>query len=63
MNRKMKPRKIASIVILLLAAVLWVTAISSATNGGFTTNDFAVQAMVLGGAVSMIAGLFAFVLD
>jgi len=53
----LKPVKIAGWIVLLIAAVFWFTAIGSAIGQGFFEDQNAVQLIVLGGAVSMIAGL------
>lgn len=37
----------------------WLFAISHASNSGFTEDELAVQLMVLGGAISMVAGSIA----
>ncbi len=44
-------------IVLVLAAVLWFTAIGSAVGKGFFEDQNAVQLIVLGGAVSMVAGI------
>jgi hypothetical protein len=54
----MKTTKILGWIILLMAAVLWFTAIGSAVGRGFFEDQNAVQLIVLGGAVSMVAGVF-----
>jgi hypothetical protein len=54
LNRK----QVVGWVILVFAVPFWVIAISSASGHGFFENEFAVQSMIMGGAVSMIAGLF-----
>ena len=54
----MTPKKILGWLLLIVATPFWFYAIYSASAGGFFENEFAVQTMVLGGAVSMIAGLF-----
>ena len=55
---EMKTFKIVGWLILIVSAVLWVASIGSAVGRGFFEDQNAVQLMVLGGAVSMIAGLF-----
>ena len=54
----MKTTKILGWIILLLAAVLWFTAIGSAVGRGFFEDQNALQLIVLGGAVGMVAGVF-----
>jgi uncharacterized membrane protein len=53
----MKTAKILGWIVLVIAAVLWFTAIANATGRGFFEDENAVQLIVLGGAVSMIAGV------
>jgi hypothetical protein len=50
-----KSRHILALAIFIVPWVFWIYAIMSASNSGFTENEFAVQLMVLGGAVSMVA--------
>jgi hypothetical protein len=54
----MKTTKIVGWIILVFAAVLWFTAIANAIGKGFFEDQNALQLIVLGGAVSMVAGLF-----
>ncbi|MDG6981326.1 MAG: hypothetical protein JRN51_09495 [Nitrososphaerota archaeon] len=44
-----------AIALLLVSSVLWATAIISASNSGFFENEPAVEMMVMGGAISMVA--------
>ena len=52
-------RKLAGLAILAVAFVFWILAIGSAMGSGFFENEWAVQMMVLGGAISMVAGAVA----
>jgi hypothetical protein len=51
-------KKILGWLIILISMVFWFVAIGSASSHGFFENSFAVQVMILGGAVSMIGGIF-----
>jgi hypothetical protein len=53
----MKVRKVAGIILMIIALAFWLTGISSATSHGFFENQFAVQVLILGGAISMLAGV------
>ncbi|MHB2037634.1 MAG: hypothetical protein ACYCPW_12975 [Nitrososphaerales archaeon] len=53
-------RRMIGWAIMIIPFALWITAIGSASSHGFFENSFAVQVMILGGAVSMIAGAFLF---
>ncbi|MFI5450505.1 MAG: hypothetical protein ACHQ03_12155 [Candidatus Bathyarchaeia archaeon] len=54
----MKSTKIAGWIVLVIAAVLWFTAIGGAVGSiGVFENQNDLQLIVLGGAVSVIAGL------
>jgi hypothetical protein len=53
------PRRLVALGVLLVASVFWTLSILSATKGGFFENEWAVQMMVLGGAISMVAGAIA----
>jgi hypothetical protein len=59
----MNRAKIVGWVILILAVPFWATAIASATGHGFFEDNFAVQFMILGGAVAMIGGAFLWAYD
>jgi hypothetical protein len=52
-------RKLAAVAIFAAAWVFWILAIWSGINSGFFENEYAVQMMVLGGAISMVAGAVA----
>jgi hypothetical protein len=49
-------RKIAAIIFMIVPFVFWLTAIAGASASGFFENQTDVQLMVLGGALSMLAG-------
>jgi len=53
----MRLTRIVGWVIVAVAFVFWFTAIAGATASGSFENQGAVQLMILGGAISMIAGL------
>jgi Sec-independent protein secretion pathway component TatC len=55
----LKPRKIAALIVFLAAWPFWLYAIWDASLHGFFENQTAVQLMVLGGAVSMVAAALA----
>jgi hypothetical protein len=55
---RLKTTKIVGWIILVIAAVLWFIAIGNAVGKGVFEDQNALQLIVLGGAVSMIAGLF-----
>jgi uncharacterized membrane protein HdeD (DUF308 family) len=50
-------RKRIGFLILIIPFFFWFTAIWSASSAGFFEDANAVQIMVLGGAISMIAGI------
>ncbi len=52
-------RRLLALAIFIVPWFFWVLSISSAVHGGFTENQWAVQMMVLGGAISMVAGAIA----
>lgn len=52
-------RKLIALVVFIAPWVFWLSAIASASNSGFFENEWAVQTMVLGGAISMVAGAIA----
>ena len=52
-------RRIAALVVFIIPWIFWLTSISHASNSGFTEDKYAVQIMVLGGAISMVAGSIA----
>jgi hypothetical protein len=53
------PRSMLAVAIFAVSWVLWIVAIWSAVGRGFFEDQFALQAMVLGGAVSMVAAAVA----
>jgi hypothetical protein len=56
---KLSKSKIIGLVILFFGSFpMWLIAISSASNSHFFEDQFAVQLMILGGAVATIAGVF-----
>lgn len=55
----MKARKMVALAVFIVPWVMWALAIGSASHGGFFENQWAVQMMVVGGAVSMAAGAIA----
>ena len=54
---KLRTTKILGWIVLVIAAVLWFTAIGNAMGRGFFEDENALQLIVLGGAVSIIAGV------
>ena len=52
-------KKIVGLAIFVIPWIFWLYSISHASNSGFTEDQLAVQVMVLGGAISMVAGAFA----
>ena len=57
--RKIAMRWWIALAVFVIPWAFWLTAISSASNGHFLENQFAVQTMVVGGAISMVAGSIA----
>ena len=49
-------RRIVALVVFIIPWIFWLTAIGHASNYGFIEDKYAVQVMVLGGAISMVAG-------
>lgn len=49
-------RKIVALVIFVIPWIFWLSAISHAISFGFIEDKYAIQLMVLGGAISMVAG-------
>ncbi len=52
-------RKLIALAVFVVPWVFWFSAIASASSHGFFENEWAVQTMVLGGAISMVAGAIA----
>lgn len=52
-------RKLVALAVFIVPWVFWISAIASASSHGFFENQWAVQTMVLGGAISMVAGAIA----
>jgi hypothetical protein len=52
-------RRWVALAIFIAPWVFWIYSIASANSSGFFENEFAVQTMVLGGAISMVAGAVA----
>ena len=52
-------RKLVALAVFVVPWIFWTLAISSAIQHGFFEDQWAVQMMVLGGAVSMVAGAIA----
>lgn len=52
-------RRLIALLVFVVPWVFWLSAIASASNSGFFENEWAVQTMVLGGAISMVAGAIA----
>lgn len=52
-------RRLLALAIFIVPWFFWAFSIGSASAGGFTENQWAVQLMVLGGAISMVAGAVA----
>ena len=53
------PKKLVFVALLLVAFVFWISSIMSASSGGFFENEWAVETMVLGGAISMVGAAIA----
>lgn len=53
------PKRLVFVAALLVSCVFWITSIMSASNGGYFENEWAVQTMVLGGAISMVGAAIA----
>ncbi len=53
---KWTARRIIALVIFVIPWIMWAVAIGHASGSGFIEDRYAVQIMVLGGAVSMVAG-------
>lgn len=49
-------RRLIALVVFIVPWFFWILAISSASGHGFFEDEWAVQMMVLGGAISMVAG-------
>lgn len=56
---KWTPRKLAALILFLAAWPFWILAILGASAHGFFETEYNVQLMVMGGAVSMVAGALA----
>jgi len=52
-------RRLVALAIFVIPWIFWMTAISSASNAGFVEDQYGLQIMVLGGAISMVAGSIA----
>ena len=52
-------RKLIGLAVFVIPWVFWILAISNASSHGFFEDQWAVQMMVLGGAISMVAGAIA----
>lgn len=52
-------RRLVALAILVIPWFFWMPAISHASNSGFLEDQYALQIMVLGGAISMVAGSIA----
>jgi hypothetical protein len=50
-------RTAGGFVLIIIALIFWIVGISSAVSHGFFEDEFAVQLLILGGAISMLAGL------
>jgi hypothetical protein len=50
------PRRIAALVVFILPWIMWAVAIGHASASGFLEDKYAVQLMMISGAVSMVAG-------
>lgn len=49
-------RRIIGLIVFIVPWFFWLSSIASASSHGFFENEWAVQMMILGGAVSMVAG-------
>ncbi|MDG6996791.1 MAG: hypothetical protein JRN52_12785 [Nitrososphaerota archaeon] len=49
-------RRIIALIVFVVPWFFWLTSISHAISFGFVEDKYGVQMMVLGGAVSMVAG-------
>ena len=52
-------RRLIALAVFIIPWFFWLSAIASGNSSGFFENEWAVEAMVLGGAVSMVAGAIA----
>jgi hypothetical protein len=57
--KRWKTRYYIGLAIFVISWILWPIAIVHASNSHFTEDQFALQIIVLGGAVSMVAGSIA----
>ncbi|MHB8567978.1 MAG: hypothetical protein ACYC7D_14510 [Nitrososphaerales archaeon] len=53
---KWSKTRILALIIFFIPWVFWITSIAHASNSGFIEDKYAIQVMVLGGAISMVAG-------
>jgi hypothetical protein len=49
-------RRLIALLVFIVPWVFWASAIANASAHGFFEDQWAVQTMVLGGAISMVAG-------
>jgi hypothetical protein len=52
-------RRLLALAVFVVPWFFWLFSIASASSGGFKENEWAVQLMVLGGALSMVAASIA----
>lgn len=51
-----RKRRLIGLLVFIVPWVFWVIAISSGIGHGFFEDEYGVEMMVLGGAISMVAG-------
>ncbi|GEM_PF-4146469 len=51
--------RIIAVIIFIIPWFFWFTALAHASNSGFLEDKYAIQVIVLGGAISMVAGSIA----
>ncbi len=57
--KRWKTKYYVALAIFVISWIMWPIAILHASNSHFTEDQFAVQVIVIGGAVSMVAGSLA----
>ena len=58
--KKFSRKRVIGLAILAIPFFFWMASISNASNAHFLEDQWAVQVMVLGGAISMVAGAISF---
>jgi hypothetical protein len=57
--KRWKTKYYVALAVFIISWILWPIAITHASGSHFTEDEFALQVIVLGGAVSMVAGSIA----